>query len=183
MAKNFRELKNALAEARLIELPQLGRKKYLFKTFSFGERGARLSAELLGEITQGFLFSIKKNFPKFDYIVSPEPGGHTWGSIVAYQLGKPINIVRSNPSYSQGEIEVRRETAYYHHSLYFSHFKKGDKVLIIDDIVSSGGTLETLLSTLNKLGVALVGVHVIHVKTDVWKKLEKKYNIPIRFLA
>src|SRR3989344_10593 len=167
----FPHLKYAIREAKTIELPQLGRKKYLFKTFSFGERGARLSAELLREITQGLLSSIKKNFPKFDYIASPEPGGHTWGSIVAYSLGKAINTVRSNPSYSRGEIEIRRETAYYHHNLYFSHFKKGDKVLIVDDIVSSGGTLETLLSTLKKLGVVVIGVQVIYAKTDVWKKL------------
>ena len=135
------------------------------------------------EISNGLYKSIKKNFSDFGYIVSPEPGGHTWGFLVALQLRKPINVLRYQPSYKTEEKEVPRKTGYYQHNLYFNGFKKGDKVLIVNDVVSTGGTLETIINALEKIGVKPVGVQVIYAKSDAYKKIEEKYSIPIKFLA
>ena len=178
----FPELRKAIDSAKVIELPQSGLKTYKFKTFAFGERGTKITAELLKEIVEGLCESIKQNFLAFDYIVSPEPGGHTWGSLVALKLGKPINLLRTNPSYEEGELEVPRKTGYYQHNLYFNHFKRGDKILIVDDIVSTGGTLKTILGKLKSQGIKVVGVQVIFAKSDDYQGIEKEFSVKVGFL-
>ena len=182
MKKNFPELRKAIESANVIELPQSGSRTYKFKTFAFGERGTKIDKKLLDEITKGLIDSINSEFKNFDYIVSPEPGGHTWGMLVASKLNKSINILRKEPLYEKGELEVPRRTGYYQHNLYFNHFKRGDKVLIVDDVVSTGGTLKIIIKTLEKLGVKPIGVQVIFAKSDYYKKIEKEFNISIRFL-
>ncbi|MBU3913550.1 MAG: phosphoribosyltransferase [Nanoarchaeota archaeon] len=178
----FPELRKSIDSARVIELPQSGSKTYKFKTFAFGERGTKITAELLKEIVEGLCGSVKQNFPNFDYVVSPEPGGHTWGSLVALKLGKPINLLRTNPSYEDGELEVPRKTGYYQHNLYFNHFKKGDRVLIVDDVVSTGGTLKTILSKLKSQGIMVMGVQVIFAKSEDYQKIEKEFSVKVKFL-
>lgn len=182
MSGEFPELEKSIKTARIIELPQPGSKKYKFKTLPFGERGTKIESKLLKEITKGLVDSINKHFPDFDYIVSPEPGGHTWGITAALKLSKSINILRAQPSYEEGEIEVRRKTGYYQQDLYFNHFQKGNKILIIDDVISTGGTIETILETLTSLEVKTVGVQAIYAKSKRYKRLEDKYSIPIKFL-
>jgi len=179
---DFPELKKALESAHTIELVQPGSAKYKFQAFAFGERGTKITAELLKEITDGLCGSIRSNFPDFDYIVSPVPGGHTWGSLTALRLGKPINILRTEPSYDKGETEIPRKTGYYQHNLYFNHFEKGDRVLIIDDVVSTGGTLRTILEALRDLEVTAIGAQLIYAKTSDYKQIESDYSLPVRFL-
>jgi adenine phosphoribosyltransferase len=175
------QLKKSIKSAKTIEIPQSGSKKYKFHVFDFGERGTKISTELIEEIKSGMIESIK-SFSDFDYIVSPEPGGHTWGLLLASEIKKPINILRTNPSFHEGELEVPRKTGYYEHNIYFNNFKKGDKVLIVDDVVSTGGTLRTILDTLDSLSVKIIGVQVILAKSDDYNKLEKEFGIKIKFL-
>ena len=182
MQHKFPHLRAAIERAKVIELPQPGSKTYKFRTFAFGERGTMVDHNLVEEVSDGLCASIRENFEDFDYIVAPEPGGHTWGILVASKLGKSINILRSQPSYEESETEVQRKTGYYQQNLYFNHFQSGDKVLVIDDVVSTGGTLDTILETFGSIGVIPIGVQVIYAKSDDYKKLEQKHSIPIRFL-
>jgi adenine phosphoribosyltransferase len=79
-------------------------------------------------------------------------------------------------------VEISRKTGYYQNNLYFNHFKKGDKIIIVDDVVSTGGTLKTILTALKNLGVTVVGVQVIFAKSEDYKKIEQEFKVPIKFL-
>ena len=46
----FPELKKAIDAAHTIELVQPGSTKYSFRAFAFGERGTKITAELLKEV-------------------------------------------------------------------------------------------------------------------------------------
>lgn len=178
----YPKLRKAIKEAKTIELARNGSKVYKFKIFSFGERGTKISKELLNEITHGLSDSINNNFSNFDYIVAPEPGGHTWGMAVASQLNKNLNILQMQPSFEKEELEVSRKTGYYQHNLYFNNLKKGDKVLILDDVVSTGGTLRTLIKNLREIRVKIEGVQVIFAKSEKYKQIEKEFSIKIAYL-
>ena len=180
--QKFAHIEEAVQNAKSIELTHSGTEVYKFKVLPFGERGTYLKHALIAEISEGLCSAIKKIFPDFDYIVSPEPGGHVWGVLVALQLQKSLNILRSSPTYEAKERAVNRKTGYYQHNLYFNHFKRGDRVLIVDDVVSTGGTLDTILATLIDLGVTPVGVQVVYAKSEEYKKIEAKYAISINGL-
>jgi len=160
----------------------LKNKKYIFHTFSFGERGAFINPGLLKEIKKGLLEKAKE-FPAFDYIVSPEPGGHFWGILIADKIGLPLNVIREKPNNANKEIIIKQMTGYYHRDMHFNNFKKGDRVLIIDDVISTGGTARAIIKTLKKLGVKIVGIVSIVTKRDNYKKITEEEGVPVKFLV
>ena len=174
---NFPNLENAIESAKTYSFDN-----YIFRLFDFGENGQYLSHGLIKEITTGMSESIKNNFSDFDYIVAPEPGGHTWGLLAANSLGKDINIFRVLPSKLEGEIEIPRKTPYNQGHLYINYIKKGDKVIIVDDVIYRGGTLESILKVLKENEVSIVGIQTILAKTDNYLNVQKKYDVKIKFL-
>ncbi len=185
MYANYNKLLESIDRAKTVRIIKNDEKVYNFRLYPFGERGTFLSPDLISEITDSMVEQVKRNFSEFDYIVSPEPGGHTWGMLVAYRLGKPANILRmsSNEKYEEFKICVKRETAYNVNYIYFDNFHEGDRVLIIDDVISSGGTICSIADQLADMGVSIVGIQAILVKGESYKKIEGAYHFPVRFLA
>ncbi len=153
--------------------------KYLFHKYSFGEEGTYLKSEVINEIKEG-LVSLASEF-NFDCIVSTEPGSHIWGLLVACYLKKPLNIIRSkNPKLTHESIKIQR-TGYCVRGLNFCNFKKGDSVIIIEDVIATGATTDIIIKTLKSKGVKVRGV--ISILRKNLDKLNKKYKIPIKALV
>lgn len=178
-------LSAAIEQAQTVRLIKEDSKVYNFKLYPFGERGTFLTPELISEVTESLAKDIAENFSDFDYIVSPEPGGHTWGMLVAYRLGKPTNILRmsNNEKYEEFRICIKRETAYNENYIYFDHFLEGDRVLLLDDVISSGSTVCCIAEQLNSMGVKIAGMQAILVKGEGYKRIEQTYGFPVNFLA
>lgn len=177
-------LRAAIEAAQMVKIKKNDGDDYNFKLYAFGERGTFISPELIAEITENLAQSVTKYFPSFDYIVSPEPGGHTWGMLAAYRLNKPINILRLSTQDNQAETDsIKRETAYNENYINFAGFKRGDKVLLVDDVISSGGTIYAIVQQLRTLGVEVTGIQVILVKGEHYKKMKSDLAVPIKYLA
>lgn len=67
--------------------------------------------------------------------------------------------------------------------IYFTHFRLGDKGMIIDDVVSSGSTIRTFFEQLKALQVVIVGIQVILVKGNYYKKISNQNGAPINYLV
>lgn len=98
---------------------------------------------------------------EFDYIVGIEARGFILGAPLALKLGKgfvpvrkpgklPGNILRKEYSleYGTNVVEIDADV-----------FKKGDKVLLIDDLLATGGTAKAALDLVEEAGaeIACVG--------------------------
>ena len=94
-----------------------------------------------------------------EVIVGPEARGFIFGCPVATSLGigfvpvrKPGKLPRETVSYSydleygQNELHINADA-----------IKKGQKVLIIDDLLATGGTTEAAIKLVEKLGGEVVG--------------------------
>ena len=81
---------------------------------------------------------------KFDKIAAIESRGFVFASVVSYKLKKPLVMMRKKNKlpaerhsvdfeleYGKATIEVHKDS-----------INKGDKVLIIDDLIATGGTAE-----------------------------------------
>ncbi len=179
MSIKLKELKQSIKNAEIITLFKNKKDKYNFAIFPFWEKWAKIDIKLLNEITSELSKSVSKNFSDFDYIVSPEPWWHIWGCLVWFNISKWINIIRTSSSSRKNEIQTHRETGYSKDILYFNNFKKWDRVLIIDDIISTWWTLNTIIKTLMDLWVEVVWVQLIYSKSNVYVKykLLNKFKI------
>ncbi|WP_150269402.1 phosphoribosyltransferase [Paenibacillus tepidiphilus] len=184
MSTQVGKLSQSISSAKSVRIHKDKDTVYDFKLYPFGERGTYIEPELISEITERLAADIEDRFPAFDYIVSPEPGGHTWGMLAAYRLGKPMNILRlSTELYDNYEVCIKRETAYNENYIYFDGFKAGDRVLLLDDVISSGATIRCIARQFADMGVELVGVQAILAKGEHYRKLEADLQVPVVFLS
>lgn len=93
-----------------------------------------------------------------DYILTVEAMGIPVGTVLSLKTSLPLSIVRKRPYFLEGEVELSQSTGYSKGSLYINGLKKGDRVLIVDDVISTGGTLLGLIKALQKMGVEISDV-------------------------
>lgn len=95
-----------------------------------------------------------------DAVVSVEARGFIFGSAVAYKLGAGLIPVRKKgklPYLTHSiiyDLEYGQDTLEIHQDA----FKKGAKVLIVDDLLATGGTTRAVVDLVEKLGGKVVGI-------------------------
>ncbi len=114
------------------------------------------------------------------HIVSPEARGFIFGCPVASKLNIGFIPVRKKGKLPRETISVKYELEYGFDELYMHKdaLKKGDKVVIIDDLVAVGGTLNAVADLCTSLGAEIKGcLSVITLKGLPGEKNLAKYNL------
>ncbi|MFP4660742.1 MAG: adenine phosphoribosyltransferase [Halanaerobiales bacterium] len=96
----------------------------------------------------------------FDYIVGIEARGFIVGAPMAIQMGKGFIPIRK-PGKLPGEtISMRYELEYGSNEIeiHKDAIRPGDKVLIIDDLLATGGTVAAAVKMIKELGGKLQGI-------------------------
>jgi adenine phosphoribosyltransferase len=93
-------------------------------------------------------------------IVVVEAMGIPIGSVLSTMTDIPMTIVRKREYKLPGEVAVHQTTGYSKGELYINGIGNGDRVVVIDDVVSTGGTLRALLAALKIAGADVVDVCV-----------------------
>jgi len=97
------------------------------------------------------------------YVVGIESRGFIFGTALAYKLGVGFIPVRKKgklPSKTRAvsyELEYGTDTLEIHADA----LKKGDKVLIIDDLLATGGTVAAVVKLVSGAGAKIAGVGFI----------------------
>ena len=119
-------------------IPDYPKKGILFRDITTLIKDENAFAETINQIVQR-----SKNY-KIDKIAAIESRGFVFASAVAYLLNKPFILLRKKNKlpadvhsvdfeleYGTATIEVHKDS-----------FKKNDRVLILDDLIATGGTAE-----------------------------------------
>jgi len=124
-------------------------------------------------------FAIKNNT---DVIVAPESRGFIFGCPVAAKLKLPF-IPARKPGKLPREVicsEVITEYSRTQIAIHKDSIKKGQKVLIIDDILATGGTIQSTIKLVEELEGIVVGcVFLLAISELNGKDLIKDYKIKI----
>lgn len=94
----------------------------------------------------------------FDYIVGPESRGFIFGVPLAYRLNKgfiPIRKVGKLP-YKTIRKEYELEYGSAAIEIHSDAIEKGDRVVIIDDLLATGGTSKAIVEMIEDLGGEVV---------------------------
>lgn len=96
----------------------------------------------------------------FDLIVGPESRGFIFGTPLAYLLGKGFIPIRKKGKLPYKTIKVEYQLEYGSDILEMHEdaVKPGQKVIIVDDLLATGGTTESNIKLVEKLGGQVVGI-------------------------
>ena len=142
----------------------------------------RMEAEVL-RATRDLIVSMV-DWSQIDLVVSVEAMGLPLLAAVGEATGKPTVVIRKRSYGMEGEVEVDVSTGYSSSTAYINDISPGERILIVDDVISTGGTLEPLLESLEDMGAILQDVIVAIEKGDGRQRLsEEKPEWPIRTLA
>ena len=98
---------------------------------------------LAEEICKSLASKIKKNFSKFDLILSPAMGG----IIIGYEIGRILKKETIFCERVRGKFALRRGFK----------IKKGSKVLIIEDVITTGKSSIECVKLIKKAKAKLIG--------------------------
>ncbi|KGM97037.1 adenine phosphoribosyltransferase [Clostridium novyi A str. 4552] len=119
-----------------------------------------------------------------DVVVGPEARGFLFGTPVAYALGAAFVPVRKKGKLPCETISSAYDLEYGSDVLQIHKdaIKKGQKVAIVDDLLATGGTMNSVIEMIEKLGGEVVSVDFLIELTDL-KGREKIGNYDIMSLV
>ena len=124
------------------------------------------------------------DWSKIDLIVSVEAMGLPLLAAVGEASGKPTVVIRKRSYGMEGEVKVNVSTGYSKSTTYINDIKPGERILIVDDVISTGGTLEPILETIEGMGAKLQDIIIAIEKGEGRERLSvEKPEWPIRTLA
>lgn len=96
----------------------------------------------------------------FDIIVGSESRGFIFGAPLAYQMNKGFVPVRKKGKLPYNTIKVEYDLEYGKDVLEMHEdaVKPGQKVLIVDDLLATGGTTEANIKLVEQLGGKVAGI-------------------------
>jgi adenine phosphoribosyltransferase len=94
-----------------------------------------------------------------DMVVGPEARGFIVGCPVAYEMGVGFAPVRKPGKLPREVISATYDKEYGTDTLtmHADAIKKGDRVLIVDDLLATGGTVVATIEMIERLGGIVVG--------------------------
>lgn len=123
-------------------------------------------------IRDAFVDEIKKNFPQTELIAGVATGAIAQGALVAQSLGLPFVYVRSSPKdHGLG-------------NLIEGDLKKNQKTVIIEDLISTGGSSLKAAEALRSSGADVLGmVAIFTYGFHVSEKAFKEHSINLTTLS
>lgn len=99
----------------------------------------------------------------YDVVAGPESRGFIFGTPIAYNNRKPFVLIRKKGKLPCETVEMTYDLEYGTATIemHKDSIKPGQKVLIVDDLMATGGTTEAMIKLIESLGGVVVGVVVL----------------------
>lgn len=100
---------------------------------------------------------------EYDVVVGPESRGFIFGMPIAYNNRKPFVLIRKKGKLPCETVSMEYDLEYGTATIemHKDSIKQGQKVLIVDDLVATGGTTEAMIKLIELLGGEVVGIVVM----------------------
>ncbi|ADD08646.1 hypoxanthine/guanine phosphoribosyltransferase [Candidatus Aciduliprofundum boonei] len=119
----------------------------------------------------------------FDKIVAVEAMGLPIGVALSMELTKPMTVIRKRPYGLSGEVMVEQQTGYSKGKLYINSISSQDTLLLVDDVLSTGGTITAVVDGIKKIGAKISDIVVVVNKNRNIKEVEQKIGFKIKTIV
>lgn len=159
MAARTRSDKMELIERRIRSFPDFPSRGVIFRDIC----PVLKDPEALTAVTDLFEEGVREGFPGVEVVVGLDARGFLFGPLLAQRLGVgfvpirkkgklpgPTTSVAYALEYGKAEVEIQEDAV-----------ESGQKVLLIDDLLATGGTLHAACQLMKKLKAELLGCLVL----------------------
>lgn len=160
----------------LIEAPVVKKGDYSYVVHPITDGVPEIKPELLDEVIHEMQDRIEK-CGKIHKIVTMEAMGIPLATALSLRMKIPFVIIRKRSYGLPSECVVEQKTGYSKSKLYINGLENGDNIVIVDDVLSTGGTLKAVLSTLKRIGVIIKGIFIAVDKGNVAEKIKDEFKI------
>lgn len=117
---------------------------------------------------------------KIDLVVGVEARGFIFAAALAYKLGAGVVPVRKPGKLPAAKIRAEYQLEYGTDvvEIHQDAIQPGQKVLVVDDLLATGGTISATLDLVQRLGGQVVGVSFL-IELDFLHGREKLKEYPI----
>ena len=122
------------------------------------------------------------DWSRCDKIVTAESMGFPLASALSLKTGKPYVFIRKRRYGLPGEVSLKQTTGYSKADMFVNNIRRGDRVIFVDDVISTGGTLYAIVKALKAIGAEIVDVLIAFEKTAEKARMEKELGLRIKTL-
>ena len=133
----------------------------------------RMDPAVLQAITE--LAQQRVNWSDVDVLLGIEAMGLPLTAPLSMATGVPLVIARKRSYGLPGEVGIDQTTGYSKGAMYLNDLKPGDRVAIVDDVLSTGGTLEAVIEGVRRAGAAVTDIIAVGEKGAGLRRLQSVY--------
>lgn len=126
------------------------------------------------------------NFENVDIIISEaDRGGGPLAHAIARKVKLPYVLANWYSNGLKGQIKVKTKIGFSGDGyIYINGLTKGQRAVIVDDLLSTGGTSDAIIKALKQKGIKVVGALFVGEKIGVGgRQLIERHNVPITSLV
>ncbi|MFQ3319340.1 MAG: adenine phosphoribosyltransferase [Natronomonas sp.] len=154
----------------LLDAPIIEKEGYHYFVHPISDGVPMLEPSLLREIVIKIIR--KAQLEDVDKIVTPAAMGIHISTAVSLMSDIPLVVIRKREYGLDGETPLFQQTGYSENQMYINDVEAGDNVLVLDDVLSTGGTLSAICDALEDIGADIVDVVAVIKKVDGENRLE-----------
>ena len=165
----------------IVEAPVIMKGEYPYFIHPLSDGVPIQSAELLAAARD--LINENVDWSKIDVILGIEAMGIPLAAALCLHSGKPLVIGRKREYGLPGETPIDQSTGYSKGAIYLNDIHKGDRVFIVDDVVSTGGTLLPILKGIDSIGAEVADCWIVFEKGEGMNYVRSHGDWPLNSLV
>ncbi len=170
-----------LLKDSVLSAPVVWKGEYAYFVHPLTDGVPRQSARLLAAARD--LIIERVDWDKVDVILGIEAMGLPLAATLSVAVDKPLVIARKRSYGLSGEVEVDQKTGYSKGRIFLNDISTDDRVLIVDDVISTGGTMRAILSSIESMGAGIADVVIAFEKGDGMSRLVEERGWPMQSLV
>ena len=175
------DMRVELLKDSVLKAPVVWKEGYPYFVHPLSDGVPRQTAELLTAAHD--LVSENVDWNSVDIILGIEAMGIPLAAALCLSSGKPLVIGRKRQYGLPGEVAIDKSTGYSKGEIYLNDIDAGARVLVVDDVVSTGGTLLPILRALDQSGAVVQDCWIVFEKGEGMNKIRTKGNWPLNSLV
>ena len=168
MSDSLQRLKESLLAA-----PIIWKGDYPYFIHPLTDGVPRLDPSVLTAVVE--LIEATVDWDSVNLILGIEAMGLPLTSPLSMRNNRPQVVVRKRSYGLEGELAIDQSTGYSKGSMYLNDIQEGERILIVDDVLSTGGTLDAIIKGVESLGAIIESVIVVVEKGPGLQQLQEKY--------